>query len=269
MRRPGRRESLLLLFASFLVTAAFSARGDDPAAQLYAESCAPCHSIGKGAGVGPDLLPSVKKPQNVLHDAIERMEENVGELTDEQVDSLVELLKAPDVKQRLAALEQPGAATPEPAAAAPPPPPLPRGSEANGRRLFFGEQPLANGGSPCFGCHAVGARGGDLAVDLTLVQTRIGPSALLSATAKPPFPMMRAAYAQRPVTQEEALDLAAFLESAAKGQPPAALPQPESTLPVRLGAFSFVAVTFAAVALLFRSRRAGVRARLVRDSSER
>ena len=258
MRSPGRRETLLMLVAGFVIAAAFSARGDDPAAQLFSESCSACHTIGQGAGVGPDLLASTQWPKEPLRIAVKRMEDNVGPLTDAQVDGLVELLKAADVKQRLAALEQPAAEQPAP---------QPLGSEANGRRLFFGEQPLANGGTPCFACHAVRSRGGNLAADLTAVHARLGPVALVSAAAKPPYPTMKAAYAQHPVTPEEALDLAAFLGSFAKGPP--AQPLPEPALPLQIGALSFAGVILGAVALLFRSRRAGVRSRLVRDSSER
>ncbi|MFA6954938.1 MAG: hypothetical protein WC538_03605 [Thermoanaerobaculia bacterium] len=159
--------------------------------------------------------------------------------------------------QRLALLEQPAA---EAAA------PMPLGSEANGRLLFFGEQPLVNGGSPCFACHAAGARGGNLAADLTSVQARLGPGTLVAATVKPPFPMMKAAYAKHPVAEEEALDLAAFLTSFAKGKQQPAQPLPARSLPLNLGALAFAAVIFAAVTLLFRSRRAGVRSRLVRNS---
>lgn len=259
MRRSGWRETLLILMAAFAAIVAFAARGDDPGARLFSESCSACHTIGQGDGAGPDLLPATRKSKDVLRIAVKRMEDNVGPLTDAQIDSLVALLKAPDVKHRLAAL---AGGVPEPATA-----PLPRGSEANGRRLFFGEQALKNGGSPCFACHAVHATGGSLAADLTAVQARLSPAALTLATAKPPFPMMKAAYAHHPVTEEEALDLAAFLESpvldsAAKERPPT------RALPLRVAALavSFAGVMFGGVALLSRLRRAGVRARLVRDS---
>ena len=260
MRRPGRRVELVMLVSAAVALAAVRARGDDPAARLYVDSCAACHTIGQGAGVGPDLLPATQRPKDALRIAVMKMEDNVGPLTNAQVESMVDLLKSADVTKRLAALTQPAAQVAVT---------LPHGSQPNGRRLFFGEKPLANGGPPCFGCHAVASRGGNLAVDLTSVQARIGPSALMSATATPPFPMMKTAYAHRPVTQEEALDLAAFLESSASDHPSVVQPPPERVLPVHLGALSFAGVIFGAVTFVFRSRRAGVRSRLVRDSSER
>jgi hypothetical protein len=74
---------------------------------------------------------------------------------------------------------------------------------------------------------------------------------------------MKATYARHAVTQEEALDLAAFLASPDKNE------KQERVMPVRIGAVSFAGVILGAMAFLFRSRRAGVRSRLVRDSSER
>lgn len=263
MRRAVRRVELLILVPAVAAAIAVRANAEDVAAQLFAGSCAACHTIGQGAGIGPDLLSATQRPKESLRVSVKKMEETVGPLTEAQVDGLVDLLKSSDLNQRLAALAQPAAE--ETVAAVE----LPRGSEPNGRRLFFGERPLAHGGPPCFACHAVASRGGNLAVDLTSVQARIGPSALMSATATPPFPMMKAAYAKRQVTQQEALDLAAFLESSAIDHPSVFQPPPERVLPVHLGALSFAGVIFGAAGLLFRSRRAGVRSRLVRDSSRR
>lgn len=244
----------LILAAVVLVSMPLTARGDE-AAELYAESCSACHTIGRGDGAGPDLIASTQWSADTLRVAVERMEENTGDLTDEQVDSLVTLLKAPDLNQRLAALEQPAAETTVA---------QPQGSAENGRRLFFGEKPLANGGSACFACHTMGTEGGALAADLSAVHTRLSPAALVTASAKPPFAMMKAAYAQHAVTQEEAIDLAAFL-----GSPATSLPLTSGVVPVRVGAVSLAGVALAAIALLFRARRAGVRSRLVRDSSRR
>lgn len=243
-----------LILAAFLMSVPLTVRSDE-AAQLYSDSCSACHTIGGGNGAGPDLIASTQWSAETLRVAVERMEENTGDLTDEQVDSLVALLKAPDVKQRLAALEQPALETATE---------QPRGSAENGRRLFFGETRFTNGGSACFACHAVGPEGGTLAADLSVVHTRLSPAALVTASAKPPFAMMKAAYAQHAVTEEEAVDLAAFLRS-----PATSPPLTSGVVPVRVGAVSLAGVALAAVALLFRSRRAGVRSRLVRDSSRR
>lgn len=214
-----------------------------PAEQLYNDSCAGCHTIGGGEGVGPDLLPSTKWSHADLEVAIKRMEDNVGPLTDEQVDGLIAFLKGPQAQP-----------VPEP----------PKGSPDTGRKLFFGEQKLANGGSPCFACHAVAGRGGNLAIDLTAVHKRRNATVLMAATAKPGFPMMKAAYARTPVTEEEARDLLAFFEASANA--PA---RTERVTPVRVGAVSFAGVMLGAVALVSRSRKAGVRKRLIEANRKR
>jgi hypothetical protein len=86
----------------------------------------------------------------------------------------------------------------------------------------------------------------------------------MAATAKPGFPMMKAAYARRPVTEVEALDLIAFFEASA-AKPARA----ENVTPFRVGAVSFAGVMLGAVALVFRSRKAGVRKRMIETSRKR
>lgn len=207
----------------------------DPAAKLYDESCSGCHTIGGGDGAGPDLIASTKWPDADLRVAIVRMKDNVGPLTDEQVDSLVAYLKKG--QQPAPVIEKP------------------KGSPETGKQLFFGRQKLANGGSPCFACHAIGGEGGNLAADLTGIHKRRSEATLLAATSKPGFPMMKAAYAGRAVTDEEARHLLAFFEAAA------AKPARRDT--VAVAAVSFAGVLLGAVAFVFRSRKAGVRSRLV------
>lgn len=217
-----------IVVAVFLAALALGARGD-PVEQLFADSCAPCHTIGHGDGAGPDLLASTSWPTEELRVAIKRMEANIGPLTDAQVDSLIAFLQR--------------TAKPAPA-----PEPKKMGDARNGSRLFFGEQTLANGGSPCFACHAIAGRGGNLAKDLAQKKTTE------AALTNPPFPMMKAAYARHPVTTEEAPDLVAYLEAAGK-------PVRHRDL-VHVGAMSFAGVIFGGIALIFGARRAGVRARL-------
>ncbi len=235
----------------------------DPFALDFLRLCAGCHTIGGGALTGPDLLPATKWPRPDLRVAVKRMEKNVGPMSDEQVDGLTDLLQSPDLQARLNVARERRieemAATLEP------------GQPAIGRQLFFGEQRLANGGVACFGCHTAGGRGGNMAKDLTMVHQRLGEPSLLSATEKPAFPMMVAAYTTRPVTPQEAAHLAAFFKETAAATPPevAAQPQSEALGIAHAGAGGLFLVVLAGVAVLARRRRAGVRARMVRDSQRR
>lgn len=252
-----RRLSLALLLATAPAIFAQS----DPAATLFLEQCAACHTVGVENSESLDLQAATQMPGEQLHEAVERMQDNVGPMSDEQVNLLVALLRSPDVKARLQA-----AATPPVAASIAS---ERKGSAGRGRALFYGEQRLANRGLPCFGCHTVEGRGGNLASDLTTVHARRGLKAVVSAAETPLFPLMKAAYTQKPVTTQEAVDIATWLEQtstkAAAGQPP----RPENMAGVRGTAAGAIFIVLGGAALVFRTRRAGTRSRMVRDSSRR
>jgi hypothetical protein len=83
--------------------------------------------------------------------------------------------------------------------------------------------------------------------------------------------MMKAAYLGRVVTAQEAAHLAAFLKSASAAVPAGApVPAPNDGLVVvHAGAGVLLLIVAAGIAFAARGRRAGVRARLVRDASRR
>lgn len=249
--RRARYAAMLLPFVLLLTNAVRAQKS--PAATLFEDRCAACHTVGGGDQAGPDLVAVAQWPNEKLHEEIERMEENAGDMNDDEVKLLVALLKSPDAKQQLAG----GAPAAAPAPDVPPPPPA---SAENGRRLFFGEAEFANGGAPCFACHAVSGRGGNLARDLTSAGTLIGNARLTAAATKPLFPAMKANYATRPLTPQEALDVVAFLE-----QPSAAGAVTDRVGIVHGGATAAALVIIAGVALLAGSRR-GFRSRLTRRS---
>ena len=211
----------VLLGVLLLVPAAgFAASG----AALFNEKCSICHTIGGGDSAGPDLVKAKTLKPDALRAAVNRMQANVGPMTPADVDALAAFLSAGG------------------AAAAPKPQP-PRGVAANGRHLFFGDRPLASGGSPCFACHAIEGRGGNLAKDLTNAKANVAAIA-----TRPPFPMMKAAYARHPVTDAEALDLAAFVGEAK-------VARREPTGIVHGTAAGIALLAFAAVGLIVRRRR--------------
>lgn len=250
-------------FAFFSVLSGSALAQESSPVELYDELCAACHTVGGGESGGPDLLPSTSWPRDDLRAAVERMQENTGPMTPEQIDAIVDLLANPDVKSLLAGEPPatPAATTPDPVPA--PPPPL-AGSADRGRLLFFGDEPLAKGGSPCHACHAINARGGTLARDLTGSHGRLGDRGLLAATGKAPFPMMKAAYAGRAVTREEAADIVAFLREAPTQ--PAQAAERGVILGGAAGGLVLIALSAGFAA---RARRAGTRSRMVRDSRRR
>ena len=261
MRSPDHRNRTLPAIVIVLLATSFPGTAQpapEPIVQTYLELCSVCHTIGEGPGAGPDLLPATQWPRADLRAVVERMQDNTGPLTDEQMDGLVDLLKDPAVKGRIAGVGEQQMA--EKAASLNPAFPQ------TGRQLFFGEKTFAKGGTPCFACHAAGGRGGNLAADLTSVHARMGEVALVSAIEKPGFPLMKTAYRNRPVNSQEALDLAAFLAESAGNAAPGS-PVAEGAGPLHGAAAGVALAVLAAVGLVFRSRRDGVRSRMVRNSS--
>lgn len=223
----------------------------DAGAQLFLQKCAGCHTIGKGKLTGPDLNVAATWQPADLDRTIKTMEAKVGPLPDDQIATLRDLLKAADVKDRIAAEETRAAA----AMAAKFEP----GSPTIGAALFTGKTPLANGGTACIACHTTNGRGGTLGPDLTGVFDKLGEIPLQSACEKTNFKIMAAAYRTHPVTKQEALHLAKYLESAGTAAPIATAPPPVAF--VGLGA---AALAVAGIGVLYRTRSAGTRKRLIR-----
>ena len=243
---------------------------EDPVADFYVARCAGCHTVGGGELTAPDLLPSTGWPEADLTLAVERMEKNVGDLSREQVDDLVDFLKGPEVQARIAAARERQVA--EMAATLEPP------SPRTGRDLFHGEEPFARGGMPCAACHRAGEHGGNLAANLTDAYARLGESALLSASESPGFPLMKAAYEDHPVSRQEAVHLVAYLERVSPEKPSdedgetegagAAGGPPVGTWGTALAALVLVTLAFPLARSRSRRRLAGrgVRAELVKKS---
>jgi mono/diheme cytochrome c family protein len=110
-----------------------------------------------------------------------------------------------------------GSATtaPTPAAAAPPPSPE---NIKKGQAMFQGAIRFENGSAACNACHDVRSDavigGGILAAELTKVFSRMGGAGVKAILGQAPFPVMQAAYADKPLTDGEVTALVAFLEYA-------------------------------------------------------
>lgn len=260
----GRRLSIAtlvaLIAATFLSASSQAAWAGDSAA-LFSEKCAGCHSIGGGNLVGPDLAASSKWSTTDLSKAIKDMEKNVGPLTSEEVDSLVEYLRKPQAAKVVSdsavkPVEQPqNGDLPKldgPSAA------VESGSIASGARLFVGDQSFKNGGLSCVACHRVDAAGGNMGPDLTAISEKMPLAALASACEHTPYKVMKEAYKNHAITHQEALDLASYLQS---------LKNPHNKLkdpPVSIFGALFAVFVFAVIAYGYRNRNTGVRAKLQR-----
>lgn len=98
----------------------------------------------------------------------------------------------------------------------------PPGADADrGEDLFVGSTRFVNGGAACAACHTAGGRGNlggsSMGPDLTNVLASYGgPDGLISVLDAPAFPVMREAYADKPFTDQEKLDLSAFFVRASE-----------------------------------------------------
>ena len=91
---------------------------------------------------------------------------------------------------------------------------------ATGRDLFSGVQRFTNKGPSCISCHHIKndniIAGGALAADLTDVYERLGKEGVQGMVTGLPYPQMKSSYENHPVTEEEAMQLTAFLKEASE-----------------------------------------------------
>jgi hypothetical protein len=90
----------------------------------------------------------------------------------------------------------------------------------HGRLLFSGASRLEGGGPACMSCHNVKddklIGGGLLAKDLTNVFARLNESGIKAIVTSSPFPAMKYAYMNHPVTSDEAYQITAYFKVADK-----------------------------------------------------
>ncbi len=180
----------------------------DKPAKYFFYRCAGCHTVGGGKLSGPDLIVSTKWNEGDLKTAVKRMEKNVGTISSEEMDQIVQFLKSPDVAERIAKQKKQVEASRRVN--------LPPASFEAGQKLFRGQKALQNGGLACIACHRVGREGGTLGPDLTKLKDRMTGVALQSAIENSNFKIMRPIYEKRKITTEESLHLAEYLASPEK-----------------------------------------------------
>ncbi|MAF84203.1 MAG: c-type cytochrome [Gammaproteobacteria bacterium] len=207
-----------------------------PGEQLFQTTCVACHTIGGGRLVGPDLADvHESRSQEWLEQFVQSSQTMIKNGDSEAValaaeyngivmpDALISEQQIRDVlnyiRVRSAGLKSAGgesatvAVQPAPAAA----PASPEDIKA-GLAMFQGAIRFENGGAACNACHDVRndavIGGGILAAELTTVFARMGGAGVKAILGQAPFPVMQAAYADKPLTDEEVTALVAFLEYA-------------------------------------------------------
>ena len=204
---------------------------------IFSDNCTVCHTIGNGKLVGPDLkgvhekrneqwlISFIKDSQGFIAsgdaDAKAIFDEFGGtampafSMSDDEVKSIIAYIGTHgSADAPVASAEGEGG---EEAVA-------PQGGFSTdsatqddidrGMALFTGNTSLMNGGVACVTCHNVFnddmIGGGKLAKDLTFVHGRMGDPGISGMLTAPPFPAMAQAYKNRPLTEDEIFQLAAF-----------------------------------------------------------
>lgn len=230
--------AVILLFSGSLHT-----RAQQSGEMMFKTFCAACHTLSKGKLVGPDLadvhlrrtddwiLEFVKSSQAMVNKgdpgAVAIFNEyNKTVMPDapysqEQIKEIISYIKSKSPSYV--------AATPTTQVEATEPEvPVRSVNEATeievslGQMLFTGESLLSGGGPGCISCHNIKhdklIGGGLLAKDLTDAFSRMNEAGIKAILTSPPFPAMKEAYQNSPLTEEESYNVTAFLKQADEDQ---------------------------------------------------
>ncbi|OGW79213.1 MAG: hypothetical protein A3G33_11055 [Omnitrophica bacterium RIFCSPLOWO2_12_FULL_44_17] len=207
---------------------------------IFSRTCVACHTIGSGDRTGPDLKGVTSRRNGEWLKKLIQFPTQMTEEKDPIVMQLLEKYKTPmidmgltveDVEEVIKYLKNPEAVVLDASAAKNG---ITSGNEKNapkvtdnaairkGRVLFQGKQRFLQEGPSCIACHDVGndslLGGGRLAKELTTAYSRLGDIGMDAILKNQPFPLMREAYKDKPLTRDEISALVAFLEQAEKEQ---------------------------------------------------
>jgi len=247
---------------------------------IFEQKCASCHTIGGGKRVGPDLkgvtqrrdrdwlMRWIAEPDKMLAEGDPTAKKLLAEYNNVPMPNLG--LSKAEVAAVVAYLESTGGAqgaggakAPVPAAAPPQPSPVSQGDATRGRALFMGEQPLQNGGPACRSCHTLSALGvpggGTLGPKLDgVVQRYNGADALYAWLQSPPTEVMRAVWADHPISKQDRADLVVFLQNAPTGAAASS-----TTLILLVLGFALFIIFLVVIQLAWHHRLRGVRRAII------
>ncbi|HSA59142.1 MAG TPA: cytochrome c [bacterium] len=201
---------------------AIDAAGFEPGA-YFEKTCSSCHKVGGGDDIGPDLkgvtdrrkrewlVPFIQSSQTViqsgdpvatgLFNKFKQKKMPDQDLTPQDINALLDFIAAGGPKEVAIDLKPATAATPA--------------DIQKGLDLFTGRIPLAAGGAACISCHSAGdvgpLGGGTMGLNLTQAYSKYEDKGLSKALKRPGFLIMKDYFADKPLTDDEAFALKAFL----------------------------------------------------------
>lgn len=195
-------------------------------AQIFADNCAACHqAYGQGIpGTFPQLAgnPAATDPtfvESVIREGLSGPIEVLGIAYDNVMPAitLTDAEVAAVVAYVTTLAEEPPIASGSGGAAGPP-------NSEKGHALFVGSTSFSNGGPACAACHVAGTVDGlggpTLGPDLTHVLDRLGGQpGLVGWLATPPSPVMTPIFSEKPLAEQEIVDVVAFLAEASTQTP--------------------------------------------------
>lgn len=222
-----KRNAFLILLAFFMINISSNAQDGE---SLFKTTCAACHRTTSKKLIGPGLANIHEKrskewfkqfvisSQSLINsgdaDAVQIFEEYNGLLmpdqafSDAEIDALFEYIKNESPAKSEGAVaeveveELPFVPTED--------------DVIIGRNLFSGIQVLENEGPSCISCHNVLddniTAGGALAVDLSDAYDRLGKAGVGAMITGLAFPQMKSSYQDHLITEDEALQITAYLK---------------------------------------------------------
>ncbi len=220
---------------------------DNLGKHVFMENCSSCHTIGGGRLVGPDLAnvhkrrtlgwlkKFIKSSQTLIIDGDPQAIAIFNEfnqipmpdpaINEQELNNVVAYLKDTSSKLAVVSFENESAnantvsemsVDTKQTMISETSTPLLKNDIIKGQQLFQGIARFTNGGPTCNSCHDIKndavIGGGILATELTTVFSKMGDIGVRAILGKPPFPVMQAAYKEKPLTKTEIVALVSFLQ---------------------------------------------------------
>lgn len=213
---------IAIAFTAILMTFTSSAvaQSPDEGAEIYGQKCARCHQ-DDGLGVPNKYPPIAGNPDAADLDHVVDVVTNglsgkviMGVEYERDMPAFGDRLTPAEIQlvsQYTVQLAESGSGPTPPTTT-----PVVEGTESVGDALFRGSTLLSNGGVACIACHSAGEYdrlgGPGLAINLNGIIDEFGTAGFVDAITDPVVDEMIVVFADHPITNQEAIDLAAFLE---------------------------------------------------------